>query len=450
MMREPAFSLLPVPKRTSLSGKRVLVLGLGDSGLSAARWIEHQGGHARVADTRATPPRRKDFPGELHLGPFQPGLLQGVDLVCVSPGLSLEEEIIRAAVAAEIPVLGDIELFAWHNRQPVLAITGTNGKTTVTSLTGHLLRAGGVACEVAGNIAPPALQALQKTEESGTPPGVWVLELSSYQLETTWSLAPTAAAMLNLTEDHLDRYAGLDDYGAAKARIFMGARTQILNRDDPRSMAMAQAGKVVTFGLDTPRGDDFGVAGNRLVRGRDQIVALDELALRGAHNVANALAAAALASTLGISVEGLRAGLKGFKGLPHRLQLVAARRGVEWYDDSKGTNVGATVAALRGLGKKAVLILGGEGKGQDFSPLGAAVSAHASKVLLIGRDAPLIAKVVPGERCRSLEEAVERAAQIAKPGEAVLLSPACASFDMFRDYRHRGEVFAAAVKALAP
>jgi len=385
------------------------------------------------------------------LGPFGRGLLQGVDLVCVSPGLSLEEEVIRAAVAADIPVLGDIELFAWHNRQPVLAITGTNGKTTVTSLTGHLLRAGGVACEVAGNIAPPALQALQKTEDSGTPSGVWVLELSSYQLETTWSLAPAAAAMLNLTEDHLDRYAGLEDYAAAKVRIFTGARTQILNRDDPRSMAMAQAGrKIVTFGLDSPRGDDFGVAGGKLMRGRDEIIAVDELAIRGAHNVANALAAAALASTLGISAEGLRTGLKGFKGLPHRLQLVAARRGVEWYDDSKGTNVGATVAALRGLGKKAVLILGGEGKGQDFSPLGPAVAAQASKVLLIGRDAALIARAVPGEYCRSLEEAVERAAQIARPGEAVLLSPACASFDMFRDYRHRGEVFAAAVKALGP
>jgi UDP-N-acetylmuramoylalanine--D-glutamate ligase len=451
MMREPAFSLLPAPKRTSLSGKRVLVLGLGDSGLSAARWIEHQGGQARVADTRASPPRRKDFQGELHLGPFERGLLQGVDLVCVSPGLSLEEEVIRAAVAAGIPVLGDIELFAWHNRHPVLAITGTNGKTTVTSLTGHLLRAGGVACEVAGNIGPPALQALQKTENSGTPPGVWVLELSSYQLETTWSLAPTAAAMLTLTEDHLDRYAGLDDYGAAKARIFMGARTQILNRDDPRSMAMAQAGrKVVTFGLDAPRSDDFGVVGNKLVRGRTEILAVDELAIRGSHNVANALAACALASSLGMEPAALVPGLKSFKGLPHRLELVATRRGVEWYDDSKGTNVGATVAALRGLGKKAVLILGGEGKGQDFSPLGAAVSAHASKVLLIGRDAPLIEKIVPGERCRSLEEAVERAAQIAKPGEAVLLSPACASFDMFRDYRHRGEAFAAAVKALAP
>ena len=192
------------------------------------------------------------------------------------------------------------------------------------------------------------------------------------------------------------------------------------------------------------------MAGNKLVRGRNEILAVDELAIRGSHNVANALAAVRAGFHAGNFSRSSAPGLKTFKGLPHRLELVATRRGVEWYDDSKGTNVGATVAALRGLGKKAVLILGGEGKGQDFSPLGPAVSAHASKVLLIGRDAPLIAKVVPGESCRSLEEAVERAAQLAKPGEAVLLSPACASFDMFRDYRHRGDVFAAAVKGLAP
>jgi UDP-N-acetylmuramoylalanine--D-glutamate ligase len=276
-----------------------------------------------------------------------------------------------------------------------------------------------------------------------------VLELSSYQLETTWSLAPAAAAMLNLTEDHFDRYATLEDYGAAKARIFTGASVQVLNRDDPRSLAMAQDDKkVITFGLDAPRSDkDFGLAEGKLVQGTKQILPVDELVIRGSHNVANAMAASALASVFDADPTP---GLKTFKGLPHRLQLVATRRGVEWYDDSKGTNVGATVAALRGLGKKAVLILGGEGKGQDFSPLKDAVARHASKVFLIGRDAPLIAKVVQGENCRSLEEAVERAAQVAKAGEAVLLSPACASFDMFRDYRHRGEVFAAAVKGLGP
>ena len=440
MMREAPFSLLKQPRPMALRGKRVLVLGLGDTGLSVVRWVEREGGKVRVADSRPSPPRAKDFRGELRTGAFLPELLDGVDIVCISPGLALDQPIVRDAVAKSLPVLGDIELFAWHNKAPVLAITGTNGKSTVTALAGHLLRTAGLDAEVAGNIGPPVLDALMKRPQ---PPAAWVLELSSYQLETTWSLAPRAAAMLNLTEDHFDRYAGLDEYAAAKARIFIGADTQVLNRDDPRSLAMGKPG-AITFGLDA-RGD-FGVARGHLMHGSREIIAVDELGIRGSHNVANALAACALVSTLGAPFTGL----KTFRGLPHRLQRVATRRGVEWYDDSKGTNVGATVAALRGLGRKCVLILGGDGKGQDFSPLAPAVAAHAAHVLLIGRDAPLIGQVVSGERCSSLEDAVKRAAALAKPGEAVLLSPACASFDMFRDYRHRGEVFAAAVKALAP
>ena len=445
MMREPAFQQLPRPAPTPLVGRRVLVLGLGDTGLSLARWVEREGGKARVADSRPNPPRRTDFAGELRTGVFTPALLDDIDVVCISPGLSLEDPLIRQAVAQNIPVLGDIELFAWYVREPVLAITGTNGKTTVSALTGHLLRSAGVDCEVAGNIAPPVLQAFSKRLEQGRAPKAWVLELSSYQLETTWSLRPAAAAMLNLSEDHLDRYATIDEYGAAKARIFAGAGVQVLNRDDPHSMAMAQPGrKVVTFGLDSQ--GDFGLANGKLVHGSREIISVDQLGIRGSHNVANALAACALVSVL--SVDPVP-GLKTFKGLPHRLQLVATRRGVEWYDDSKGTNVGATVAALRGLGRKCVLILGGDGKGQDFSPLKAPVKEFARQVLLIGRDAPLIEKVTGGERCASLEEAVRRAAEVAKPGEAVLLSPACASFDMFRDYKQRGEIFAAAVKGLA-
>jgi UDP-N-acetylmuramoylalanine--D-glutamate ligase len=442
MMREPAFQQLPRPAPTPLVGRRVLVLGLGDTGLSLARWVEREGGKARVADSRANPPRKTDFAGELRTGPFTAALLDDVDVVCISPGLSLEDPVIRQAVAQNIPVLGDIELFAWYVREPLLAITGTNGKTTATALTGHLLRSAGVDCEVAGNIAPPVLQAYSARLAQGKAPKAWVLELSSYQLETTWSLRPAAAAMLNLSEDHLDRYATIDEYGAAKARIFSGAGVQVLNRDDPRSMAMAQPGrKVITFGLDA-RGD-FGVANGKLVHGSREILPIDQLGIRGLHNVSNALAACALVSVLGVDPVP---GLKTFKGLPHRLQLVATRRGVEWYDDSKGTNVGATVAALRGLGRKCVLILGGEGKGQDFSPLREPVRQFASHVLLIGRDAPLIAKAVGGEHCRTLEEAVQRAADLAE--EAVLLSPACASFDMFRDYKHRGEVFASAVKGL--
>jgi UDP-N-acetylmuramoylalanine--D-glutamate ligase len=307
-----------------------------------------------------------------------------------------------------------------------------------------------VDCEVAGNIAPPALDAALKRK---TPPAAWVLELSSYQLETTWSLAPDAAAMLNLTEDHLDRYRGLDDYGAAKARIFQGSGVQVLNRDDPRSMAMAEEGRArMTFGLEAPAlAWDFGVLGGLLVQGKKTILPAEELQIHGAHNVANALAAAALACGMAVPLEKIAAGLRSFKGLPHRVELVATRAGVEWYDDSKGTNVGATIAALKGLGKKTVLILGGEGKGQDFSALVPAVSAFSRTALLIGRDAPLIEKALAREkteRCESLEAAVARAAQLAGPGEAVLLSPACASFDMFRDYKHRGDAFAAAVRKL--
>ena len=445
MMREPAFQLLPRPERMALAGKRVLVLGLGDTGLSIARWAERHDARVRVADTRSAPPH--NVAGDVRLGPFSSALLEDIDLVCISPGLSLSQPLISDALARGVPVLGDVELFAWENRAPVLAITGTNGKSTVTALTGHLLKHVGIDAEVAGNIAPPVLEAAL---ERASAPSAWVLELSSYQLETTWSLNPRAAAMLNLSEDHLDRYAGVAHYGAAKARIFHGDGVQVLNRDDAASAAMARAGRrVLTFGLGNDA--DFHLADGWLAEGSARIVEAAALAVHGAHNVANALAACALARAFGVPREALAHGLKTFRGLPHRLELVAERNGVAWYDDSKGTNVGATIAALRGLGKKAVLILGGEGKGQDFSPLRAAVQNFASRVLLIGRDTPLIEAALVGlatERCMTLEAAVQRAAALARPGEAVLLSPACASFDMFRDYKHRGEVFAAAVRAL--
>ena len=447
MMREPASALLTAPAPLPLKGKRVLVLGLGDTGLSAARWVTRQGGTPRVADTRAAPPRKADYAGELRTGAFTPELVSGMDLVCISPGLPLEHPVVRAAIANGIPVVGDVELFAWENIAPVLAITGTNGKSTVTALTGHLLRSAGMDCEVAGNISPPVLDASLSRKD---PPSVWVLELSSYQLETTWSLEPRAAAMLNLSEDHLDRYRSLDAYGAAKARIFLGAEVQVLNRDDARSIAMARtSARVLTFGIgEPPAAKDFGVRHGWLVRGNERILEVAALPVHGWHNVANALAACALAHSAGVSVRHLAAGLRSFKGLPHRLELVRTRRGVEWYDDSKGTNVGATIAALKGLAKPTVLILGGDGKGQDFTPLAAPAAQFARAVLLVGRDAPIIEKAVGGERCASLEAAVVRAAELARTGEAVLLSPACASFDMFRDYKHRGEVFAAAVRSL--
>ena len=455
MMREPNFPLLSPPKPFPLKGKRVLVLGLGDTGLSVVHRVKHEGGRVRVADTRRAPPRKKEFSGEFHGGKFKASLLKGVDIVCVSPGIALTAPVFLEAAKKEIPIVGDIELFAWAVRQSpakVLAVTGTNGKSTVTALAGHLLRSAGVDCEVAGNISPPALDALAKRKK---PPAAWVLELSSYQLETTWSLNPDAATMLNLSEDHLDRYAGLAEYAAAKARVFQGSGAQVLNRCDSASMALAVPGRVhVTFGLDAPAmAEDFGIERGWLCRGKEKIFQEKDLPLAGAHNTSNALAACALATLAGAPLAELAAGLRSFRGLPHRMQKVAERGEVAWFDDSKGTNVGATAAALGGMSRPVILILGGEGKGQDFSPLASAVEARAKHVLLIGRDAALIKRAlsgveIPMEKTPDLEAAVRRAAEVARPGDAVLLSPACASFDMFRDYKHRGEAFAAAVKAL--
>jgi UDP-N-acetylmuramoylalanine--D-glutamate ligase len=469
-MRPPPFSALARPQPMALAGRRVLVLGSGDTGLSVVNWLKSEGGSVRIADTRASPPHRNDLhEEEIVTGKFKASLLKGMDLVCISPGLSLHEELIQTAITRNIPVVGDVELFAWAVRgrssSQVLAVTGTNGKSTVSALAGHLLRAAGIDCEVAGNIGPAALDALMRRMSQPAPklPAAWVLELSSYQLETTWSLEPDAAALLNVSEDHLDRYAGLAAYAEAKARIFMGRGAQVLNRCDSASMALATGGEMrgrvqVTFGMDAPpMAEDFGiahVAGRAwLARGGQSILAADELPLAGAHNASNALAACALAHLAGAPLAALAGGLRSFRGLPHRMQRVALRGGVEWFDDSKGTNVGATVAALNGLSRRAVLILGGEGKGQNFAPLVPAIRARARQVLLIGRDAALIEKAiassgVPLEQIESMEKAVLRAAQIAVTGDAVLLSPACASFDMFRDYRHRGEVFAAAVKGL--
>ncbi|MEW6687643.1 MAG: UDP-N-acetylmuramoyl-L-alanine--D-glutamate ligase, partial [Pseudomonadota bacterium] len=330
-MREPAFSLLKAPAPMELKGKRVLVLGLGDTGLSVARWVERRGGRVRVADTRKAPPRRSDYAGELRTGEFKPSLLRDVDLLCISPGLSLKEKIVETAIARGIPVVGDIELFAWAGRgksgsEPdfhaptsrksgsdpdfpkVLAVTGTNGKSTVTALTAHLLGAAGVDTVCAGNIGPPALAALANRDPA---PEVWVLELSSYQLETTWSLAPHAAAMLNLCEDHLDRYAGLAEYAAAKARVFQGSGVQVLNRCDSASMALAVPGRVqVTFGMDPPpMPEDFGIAQGWLCRGQERILQEREFPLSGAHNVSNALAACALACLAGVPPAALGAGL---------------------------------------------------------------------------------------------------------------------------------------------
>jgi UDP-N-acetylmuramoylalanine--D-glutamate ligase len=396
-----------------------------------------------------------------------------VDLVAASPGVPLAEPVVRAAAARGLEVTGDVELFARYlatlpgaQRGRVVAITGTNGKTTVTALTGAMCRAAGLDAEVAGNISPAVLDALAARLETGRMPQVWVLELSSFQLETTASLRPAAAAMLNLSEDHLDRYAGMAEYAAAKARVFEGDGVQVLNRNDPRSLGMRGPGRrVVTFGYDpAPDHEDFGllkVFGEHwLAKGSTPLVAAADLRLAGLHNAANALAALALCRAAGLQLAPLLDALRRFEGLPHRLQRVADLDRIAFYDDSKGTNVGAAVAALDGFarqfgtgGRKVVLIAGGDGKGQDFAPLADAVAGAARAVVLIGRDAPLIATAieranVPVARAASLREAVLRAREAAQPGDVVLLSPACASFDMFANYRARGAAFVAAVREL--
>ncbi len=454
---------------TRLNDKSVLVLGLGETGLSLARWLSAQGAHVRVADSRANPPGldvlRRDCPqADIRCGTFDDSLLQGIDRIAISPGVPLRDEFVARAAARGIPVEGDIELFAQQlaacglrPKTRVLAITGANGKTTVTSMVEHLCKAAGKDAVAAGNISPAVLDVV--LQRGAKQPEVWVLELSSFQLETTATLNADAATVLNISEDHLDRYDGIDEYSAAKARIFTGCAVQVLNRDDARSMGMAHAGsEIVSFGLDMPaHANDFGIerAGDDiwLVQGSQRLLKAGELQVAGLHNAANALATLALCRAIDLPMPVLLDALRSFKGLPHRVERVAEIGGVIYYDDSKGTNVGATVAALEGLGRKAVLIAGGEGKGQDFTPLNPAVARHARTVVLIGRDAGLIESAlhgcgVPVLRANDMKDAVRQAAGLARRGEAVLLSPACASFDMFRNYAHRAEVFVEAVREL--
>ena len=444
-----------------LNDKQVLVLGLGDTGLSALRWLARQGARLSVADTRDVPPGLDVVKAELpqvttHCGPFARDVFETAELIVASPGVPLAEPEIQAAIARGTPVVGDVELFAQHKpaSAKVIAITGANGKTTVTTLVGEMCKQAGLKTVVAGNIGLPVLDALAMPE-----PDVYVLELSSFQLETTRSLSPDAATVLNVTEDHMDRYDGMASYAAAKARIFHGAGVQVLNRDDVWSRSMAEAGRQqVSFGMGTATTEaDYGLLQRDgktwLMQGEQALLSTDEMRLAGLHNAMNALAALALCRAIGIEMAPLLATLRQFKGLPHRVEWVANHAGVDFYDDSKGTNVGATCAALAGLPKKVVLIAGGDGKGQDFSPLREPVAANARAVVLIGRDAPLIRLAIADAGvdildAPSLEDAVRRAHAVAQPGDAVLLSPACASFDMFRNYVHRAEVFVAAVQAI--
>ena len=451
-----------------LRDKLVLVLGLGETGLSLARWLVKQGARVRAADSRELPPTfallRVELPlVDIHCGAFRDEIFNGIDLIAISPGVPLSDPAVQRAIARGISVVGDIELFAWHlattasKQAKVIAITGANGKTTVTSMVGAMCCAAGMDTEVAGNISPAVLDVMLRRD--GKQPEVWVLELSSFQLETISTLNADASTVLNVSEDHLDRYAGMDAYAAAKARIFQGTGVQVLNRDDAHSLDMLRAGrKHVTFGLNGPTGaEDWGIERSGsdiwLVQRQQRVLNANELQVAGLHNVANALAALALCRAIGLPLAPLLDALRAFKGLPHRVEFVTEINGVVYYDDSKGTNVGATVAALQGLGRHAVLIAGGESKEQDFAPLRQVVAQHARAVVLIGRDANRIAAAlqdcgVTVVYAHDMNDAVRQSRALAQSGDAVLLSPACASFDMFQNYKHRAEVFVSTVQAL--
>lgn len=452
-------------------GKKILVLGLGDTGLSVVRWGERVGVRIRVADTRSDPPGlselRSRHPGiDVRLGAFAGDVFDDAELTIASPGVAVAgpacDPAIARARAAGKEIIGDVELFARHlnaldqgRRPQVIGITGSNGKSTVTAMAGAMCRAAGAMTVEAGNIGLPVLDALAEGEKSGMPE-IYVLELSSFQLETTSNLHLAAAAMLNLSQDHLDRYGSMDAYAQAKKRIFLHAATQVLNRDDAASMKMCDSGKrVVTFGTDEPADtNQFGLSGGFLCEGALPLMRLEDMPVAGLHNAANALASFALTRTLNLPAAALADGLRHFEGLPHRLQKVGEIRGVSFYDDSKGTNVGSTVAALNGMADPVVLIAGGEGKGQDFTPLAGPVRRRSRTVVLIGRDADAIGSAiglsgVPILRAASMADAVAMSLDAANPGDAVLLSPACASFDMFQNYKHRGDVFAQCVRDLA-
>ena len=501
--------------RPLLQGQHVLVLGLGASGLAMARWCARCGARITVADTRAAPPQLVTLQAEVPTvrfvsGVFDAALLQhDVRAVFKSPGLSPAEvaPVVDAARAAGLWVAGELGLFAQALVQlrgargyapAVLAITGTNGKTTVTALTGQLVERAGKTVAVAGNIGPTLLDTLAARLDADDLPEVWVLELSSFQLDGVSGFEPTAAAVLNISQDHLDWHGSMDAYVQAKARIFGKQGLMVLNRDDAMVMAMLASAELaapaagargrqarvqprahVSFGGDMPqRPGDFGIEQvngmSWLVRAQDadetrrkrseaadelfiqRLMPADALRIRGRHNAINALAALALAGAAGGALGPMLYGLREYRGEPHRVQPIGTVNDIEYFDDSKGTNVGATVAALNGLGadRKVVVILGGEGKGQDFAPLAEPVQRHARAVVLIGRDAPLIRAALQDTDVALLDAAdmpaaVASASAAAQPGDAVLLSPACASFDMFDNYGHRARVFVQAVQALA-
>ena len=434
-----------------------VIVGLGTTGLSCARYLHALGWRLAVTDTRLAPPQLAalsalDSSIPVRLGGLDATLLAEAICVVVSPGVPLAGAFFAEAQRQQLQIVGDIELFARAAAAPVAGITGTNGKSTVTTLLARMAQRAGLKVRTGGNLGEPALDLLHASAE------LYVLELSSYQLETTSSLNCRAATVLNVSPDHLDRYGSLESYAAAKARIFARCDTAVINLDDPLVLAMPRSvRRTLSFSLRASIGADYALGSREgawwLARAGTPLLPVAALKVKGLHNAANALAALALGEALALPLPVMLSELAEFAGLPHRSQWVAEVGGVSYVDDSKGTNVGATLAAVAGMAGPLVMIAGGDGKNQDFTPLAAAFRGKVRHAVLIGRDAARIAAALAGvctlETSATLPQAVQAAARAARPGDTVLLSPACASLDMFRDYAHRGAVFAQAVQELA-
>jgi len=437
----------------------VVIVGLGKTGLSCVRYLCQQGLNIAVTDSREAPPELSTIKNEfdsvsLYLGDINSDVLMASDQIILSPGISLEHESVKQAIAKGIPVVGDIELFCQKATAPIIAITGSNGKSTVTTLVAEMANKSGLQVCVGGNLGTPALELLNEPI-----PDIYILELSSFQLETTFSLNAHASAVLNISPDHMDRYDTLDDYIGAKNKIYSGQGLMVLNKDDDVVNGMTDVARTnVFFSLSTPDKDDFGLIEENeeiyLCKGSEKIITQNELAIKGQHNTSNALAAMALASSVDVSIEAMADVLKNFKGLEHRCQLVKTINDVSWYNDSKATNIGSCIASIKGLCELGdiILIAGGDSKGADLSSLKPVIEEHVKKVLLIGVDAKKLADVIKTESLyeftADMNEAVIRANKIAEPGNLILLAPACASLDMYKNYQQRGNDFVAAINSL--
>ncbi len=446
---------------TNARTNKRMIIGMGKTGLSCARYLAAQGETFVWLDTRSNPPGvealKKQFPqAEFHCGDLDANTLCAAREIIVSPGVALAEPALRAAATKGIPLVGDIELFVRATAKPIIAITGSNAKSTVTTLVGEMAAACDLRAGVGGNLGTPVLDMIAQDAETDC----YVLELSSFQLETTHSLQAQVATVLNISDDHMDRYDDIYQYTAAKHRIYNDAQHVVYNRADKLTVPVVGRSTVAwSFGVDDNQADAHQVGvhvmngESWLMRGKQPLLRLQDIRIAGLHNVANVAAALALAAAADWPLAPCVEAVKAFTGLPHRCQWVTEKRGVRFYNDSKGTNVGATLAAIEGLGaeKNIVLIAGGEGKDADFSVLAPAVRRHVRALILIGRDASIIAAScsdVPAVMATSMQEAVQQAALLASSGDVVLLSPACASFDMFTSYVDRGEQFCAAVEAL--